>query len=204
MANRYRLSPLTKPHVVSAADYFGPKHGITSVGGWRAVGSVKASDHPRGLALDFMTRNKSRGDALAADLIAQRAQWGITYVIWWRRIWTPSEGWHSYSGPSAHTDHVHASFSSKPGSNGGAMSDTGMTVQQIGFTDSLSKFVALVPALEKIGDKVTNPNTWRDIGFIMIGAASIILGLILLTVGSAGTVTRTVTKAAVKGVVSSK
>lgn len=202
MANRYHLSSLTKPHVIAAADYFGPKHGITSVGGWRAVGSVPNSDHPKGLALDFMTRNKSVGDSLAADLIASRAQWGITYVIWWRRIWTPEKGWHAYNGPVPHTDHVHASFAAKPGTNGGTASDAGTAVQNVGLMNPFSDFAKLIPALSKVTDTLTSPQTYRDLGFVMIGVACIILGILLLVVGSAGTLTRTVTKSAVKAVVS--
>lgn len=200
MANRYHLSSLTKPHVIAAADYFGPKYGIKSVGGWRAVGSVPNSDHPKGLALDFMTRDKATGDRLAADLIASRAQWGISYVIWWRRIWTPEKGWHNYTGPVPHTDHVHASFNSKPGSNGGVSSDAGTAVQNV--VNPIGALTDLVPTLKKITETLTNPQTYRDLGFVMIGLACIILGIVLLVVGSAGTLTRTVVKSAVKGAVS--
>lgn len=31
------------------------------------------------------------------------------YVIFNHRIWTPDRGWHDYTGPSAHTEHVHLS-----------------------------------------------------------------------------------------------
>jgi hypothetical protein len=38
---------------------------------------------------------------------------GVMYVIWYRQIWMPGQGWRSYSGsggPSAtHTNHVHLS-----------------------------------------------------------------------------------------------
>lgn len=200
MANRYKLSSLTKPHVIAAADYFGPKHGITSVGGWRAVGSVPNSDHPKGLALDFMTRNKATGDSLAADLIASRAAWGITYVIWWRRIWTPEKGWHAYNGPVPHTDHVHASFSAKPGSNGGTSSDAGTAIENV--VNPIGALTDLVPTLKKITETLTNPQTYRDLGFVMVGLGCILLGIVLLVVGNVGGVTRTVTKSVVKGVVS--
>lgn len=80
--------------------------------------------------------------------------------------------------------------------------DTGMTVQPVGLTSSLQAFANLVPALSKIVDKTTDPHTWRDLGFLMIGIACIILGILLLVVGSAGQVTKTVAKSAAKGLVS--
>ncbi len=109
VSRKYHLKKVTA-NVAKAADYFGSKYGIGSVGGWREHGSVPGSDHPKGLGLDFMTSNKRTGDALANDLIQNRKAWNVKYVIWNRYIWTPSRGWHKYSGPSPHTDHVHASF----------------------------------------------------------------------------------------------
>jgi hypothetical protein len=96
-----------------AANYFGSKYGIKTIGGI-GPGSVPGSDHPKGRATDFMINNikngKSVGTALANDAIAHYKEWHIKYVIWNRYIWTPSQGWHKYSGPSPHTDHVHISY----------------------------------------------------------------------------------------------
>lgn len=108
---KYKLGNV-KPHVAAAASKYGPQFGITDIGGYRAVGSVPGSDHPKGLALDFMIdakKDKARGDALAAALL-QDPQ--VKYVIWDKRIndRRNSKGWQPYSGPSDHTDHVHASF----------------------------------------------------------------------------------------------
>src|ERR1044072_9375474 len=94
------------------AAYFSAKYGIKNVGGYRAHGSVPGSDHPKGRAADFMTSNKKQGTALANDAVKNYRAWDIKYVIWNRYIWTPSRGWHKYSGPSPHTDHVHLSFNS--------------------------------------------------------------------------------------------
>lgn len=97
-----------------AADYFGSKYGIKTIGGYRPHGSVPGSDHPKGRALDYMIDNikngKATGDALANDLIKNYKAWNVKYVIWNRYIWSPGKGWRRYSGPSPHTDHVHASF----------------------------------------------------------------------------------------------
>lgn len=103
-----------KPHVQKAADSFGGRFGITTIYGYSSTGSVPNSDHPKGLALDFMTSaktdaGKKRGDALAAALLAEKGTWGVTYVIWNKKI-NNGSGWEDYTGPRDHTDHVHASF----------------------------------------------------------------------------------------------
>lgn len=107
----YKLGGV-KAHVKAAAEKYGPQFGIKDIGGYRAVGSVSNSDHPKGLALDFMVSaktDKARGDALANALLADPQ---VTYVIWDKRIHSrDARGWRPYSGgPSDHTDHVHASF----------------------------------------------------------------------------------------------
>lgn len=113
---KYELGAV-KPHVSAAADDIGTRFGIKTVGGWRAVGSVPNSSHPKGLALDFMTNNiengKQVGDRLAAFAVANASTYGITEVIWYKRIWTKAKGWHDYNGPSDHTDHVHLTFGAK-------------------------------------------------------------------------------------------
>lgn len=112
-SRKYGLKSITS-NTSKAADYWGSKYGIESIGGYRSKGSVPGSDHPKGRALDFMINNipngKKVGTALANDLIKNYKAWNISYVIWNRYIWTPSRGWRKYNGPSPHTDHVHASF----------------------------------------------------------------------------------------------
>lgn len=113
-AAKYKMSSKTKPHVVAAVGALGTMFGIKSASGWRAVGSVPNSAHPKGLAADLVTDNlpngKAVGDKLAAYAVANAAKYGITEVIWYRRIWSPSKGWRDYNGPSPHTDHVHLTF----------------------------------------------------------------------------------------------
>lgn len=111
-SRKYGLKNVTS-NTAKAADYWGSKYGIKDVGGYREHGSVPGSDHPKGRALDFMTYdNKAQGTALANDLIKNYKAWNIKYVIYNRFIWSPDRGWRKYSGPSPHTDHVHASFNS--------------------------------------------------------------------------------------------
>jgi hypothetical protein len=77
-----------------------------STGGYRAIGSVANSDHPKGLAIDAMTRNVSLGNAIWFHYQRHPC---VTYIIWQRQIWQGGKAT-PYSGPSPHTDHVHISF----------------------------------------------------------------------------------------------
>lgn len=109
-SRKYGLTRVSS-NVAKAADYWGSKYGIENVGGYREHGSVPHSDHPKGLALDFMTySNKYQGTQLANDIIKNYKAWNVKYVIWNRYIWHPDRGWRRYNGPSPHTDHVHVSF----------------------------------------------------------------------------------------------
>lgn len=85
------------------------------------------SEHEQGRAWDLMTNSLEHGqaivDALLApegaepDALARRA--GIMYMIWNKRMWRayphaglPAGSWAPYTGgESAHTDHIHFSFS---------------------------------------------------------------------------------------------
>lgn len=185
----YKL-PGVKPHVKSAANHFGIKHKIKSVGGWRAVGSVPSSDHPKGLALDFMTRDKGQGDALTADVVSNYQKWGVTYVIWWRRIWSPSKGWRKYSGPSAHTDHVHVSFQSTLSNIPDDTLPVGNPFVPDGIEDSLNAF-------KNIADLIGDPSTWKRLGLYLAGFILIVLGFTMLFLDSGSKV---VTKVAGKTV----
>lgn len=77
-----------------------------------------ASDHPYGLALDFMTSSSRAGDEIAAYVLEHRSELGVTYVIWKQRIntgtgWVPMENRGSIT--ANHYDHVHVSFSAAGG-----------------------------------------------------------------------------------------
>jgi len=75
-----------------------------------------SSDHPSGLALDFMV-NRAEGDKLAAYALKNKDRLGITYVIWRQRI-NYGSGWRAMEdrgGATAnHQDHVHVSFQRRP------------------------------------------------------------------------------------------
>jgi hypothetical protein len=78
-------------------------------------------EHPKGRACDWSLQKRGfapwhnqdtreYGNNLMAFLVRNSDRLGILYVIWNRQIWFPATGWKSYSGPSAHTDHVHVSM----------------------------------------------------------------------------------------------
>ncbi|EHR51987.1 hypothetical protein SacmaDRAFT_3775 [Saccharomonospora marina XMU15] len=100
----------TRPHVAQVGNHILTKFAVDSVGG-RANRSG-ASDHPSGLALDFMVGTET-GNALADYVLAHQAEFGVTYVIW-RQRYNDGSGWSAMAdrgSPTAnHMDHVHVSF----------------------------------------------------------------------------------------------
>ena len=99
----------------AAANEIGPKFGITNIGGYRSL--QDGGFHPLGRALDFMTSDQSKGDALAAYAWANRARLGVTEIIYRQKILTvarAAEGWRPMgdrgSATQNHMDHVHLSF----------------------------------------------------------------------------------------------
>lgn len=111
MGHTYALGAV-KPHVRSAADDIGNRFDVSTIYG---VGArAGESDHPKGLALDFMVyKDKAKGDNISAYV---KQHWGalaVKYEIWQQRIdegsgWKPME---DRGGDTAnHRDHVHVSF----------------------------------------------------------------------------------------------
>ncbi|RZQ63862.1 hypothetical protein [Amycolatopsis suaedae] len=102
----------TKPHVAQVGNHIKAKFGVDDIGG--RAGRSGASDHPDGLALDFMVDTKT-GNEIADYLLANRKAFGITYVIW-RQRYNDGSGWsmmEDRGGATAnHFDHVHVSFRS--------------------------------------------------------------------------------------------
>lgn len=184
------------PHVRAAAEEVGAKFGIRTIYGvgLRPSGN---SDHPRGLALDYMTgTDRAKGDALAAFMQANAGRLGVKYLIWRQRIWFPGREWRPMAdrgSPTAnHEDHIHASFNGQPGS--------GPAVEgiSIGLPDPLAdiknQIGSLVGAAQKMSailGWLANSRNWLRIGMVIGGAF-----LLAAALFSLGTVKETVNKAA--------
>lgn len=115
------LQPMAKKGLQSIAAAF-PQ--LKSFGG-RANRPISGSDHPRGLAVDFMIPGWSTPDGKAlgwrvANYARANAQaLGVKYIIFDAKKWNPEVNteWRPYthafgnSNPTlAHRDHVHVSF----------------------------------------------------------------------------------------------
>jgi hypothetical protein len=101
-----------RPQVAQVGNLIDQTFGVGDIGG--ANGRYDG-DHGAGLALDFMTSDPARGDAIADFVLANKERFGVTYVIWQQR-YNDGSGW-SYmedrGDPTAnHYDHVHVSFDS--------------------------------------------------------------------------------------------
>jgi hypothetical protein len=108
------LGPV-RSHVRTAANVLGCAFGRPEVLG--VAGRGGPSDHPEGLALDFMV-DRVTGDALADCALRHREELGVSYVIWRQRIDTGSgfRPMPDRGSPTAnHFDHVHVSFRSGAG-----------------------------------------------------------------------------------------
>ncbi|MFE3545576.1 hypothetical protein ACFXK0_21650 [Nocardia sp. NPDC059177] len=107
----------TQPHVAQVSYMVQKMFGLSDIGG--AHGRYDG-DHGAGLALDIMTSNPAQGDAIAAFILANKARFGVTYVIW-QQQYNDGGGW-SYmedrgSPTQNHYDHVHVSFESSSAAN---------------------------------------------------------------------------------------
>jgi phage-related minor tail protein len=116
-----------KPHVAQAGHFLQNMFGIGSVAG---VGQrANASDHPKGLALDFMTYNdQAKGDRLVNYLTPRAGHFAVKYIIWRQRI-NSGGGWRGMedrgSVTANHFDHPHVSFLPGPGGEGGFSGEGG-------------------------------------------------------------------------------
>lgn len=136
-----------QPHVAAAGDEIVRIFGGLP-GGIGGVGSrPNASDHPVGLALDFMTmNNKSLGDKIAGHLVANAQRMMVKYLIWQQSFnagdgWSPMEDRGSIT--ANHYDHVHASFL-RAGQLGRAFSGAGMVDSTAAITEAFAKTYSLI------------------------------------------------------------
>jgi hypothetical protein len=99
-----------RPHVAQVGNHIAAKFDVDDISG--VAGRGGASDHPLGLALDFMV-DTTTGNALADYVLANRRAFGVSYVIW-RQRYNDGSGWSAMddrgSATANHMDHVHVSF----------------------------------------------------------------------------------------------
>lgn len=105
-----------KDHVRDAAQFLSCLYEQPTLIG--VAGRARVSDHPRGLAVDLMTRGE-RGDRIAECALANQEALGVSYVIWEQRV-NYGDGWEGMSDRGGdtenHYDHVHVSFENGGGS----------------------------------------------------------------------------------------
>lgn len=96
---------------------------VRTIGGTRCEshtinGERQMSIHAVGRALDVFTRDGG-GDDLANWLVENAKLLGIQLVIWDHSVWqsnlAPGARLQPYTGPNAHTDHVHVEVTQAPG-----------------------------------------------------------------------------------------
>ncbi|UIJ58934.1 hypothetical protein LWP59_33440 [Amycolatopsis acidiphila] len=101
-----------QPQVAQAGNYLKAMFGVDTVLGRAARGGE--SDHPDGLALDFMV-DTATGNKLADYVLSNQSRLGVKYVIW-RQRYNDGNGWSAMedrgSTTANHYDHVHVSFKS--------------------------------------------------------------------------------------------
>ena len=119
--------PAAKPGVLTFRAFAERHFGARDLGISRSCSSGGTSEHKEGRAWDAaynyynlgQRRNAERLIAwlLAPDEFGNRAanakRLGVMYMIWHNQIWgayNDAEGWRPYSGPDAHTSHIHLSF----------------------------------------------------------------------------------------------
>lgn len=191
-----------KPWVRAAGDEVGPKFGVSNIGGF-GLRSDLQSDHPKGLALDFMVGgDKAKGDAVASYVLANASRLGVKYVIWYQRIWDVARGdkaWRNManrgSATANHRDHVHVSFiATAP--TGGSIVDVNWNpatgffdpTDPIGslndVLDGVRKTLTVVMDIQKAMLFLANPHNWLRVGMGVSGAMLVGIALYQLSKGS--------------------
>jgi hypothetical protein len=85
-------------HVAIVGNFLQARFNVKTVGGRQSRPNNPTSDHPKGLALDFIITG-AQADALNKCALANKEAWNITYTLW---------------QVPAHYDHVHISFQPAP------------------------------------------------------------------------------------------
>lgn len=193
-----------KPHVYRCAYDVGPRFGITTIYG--VAPRDGNSDHPLGLALDFMVgRDTAKGDAVAAYVLQNLNYYGVHYIIWKQRIWNrdrAAEGWRAMpdrgSITANHYDHVHVSFLTSaqfaqiidvaPGPIDPVRPDDPRLppgIRPPGW-DTLTSVVDALKSIGKIFAWLTDTHNWLRVGEFVLGVMLIISAVVRLGLEGAG------------------
>lgn len=191
MTHYANIGPV-KPWVQAAADEIGTKFGIATIYGYGQRDNV--SDHPLGLALDFMTRS---GQTLADYARANAQRLAVHYVIWNRQIWNiqrDAEGWRPMEdrgSPTAnHEDHVHVSFQPFGPTTGRPVTPT---IPAGNTSPNAAAVAALIDPLPWFGDKLKDKLDESTAGIVRavsgLAIASVLVagGVALVVAGIAKT-----------------
>lgn len=111
--------PVDKPGMIAFAELLSDHYGRAAYSTSRSCINLK-SDHYDGRALDWSLNahdpmDRRIGDAVVTWLTDNDGEmahrFGIQSIIWNHRVWNPwNNQWYGYVGQSAHTDHIHFSF----------------------------------------------------------------------------------------------
>lgn len=173
------LGPV-KPWVKAAADEVGDKFDINTMYGVGVRPNV--SDHPLGLAIDFMVYgDKGKGDQLAAYVIANAQRLSVKYVIWYQRIWQ-NGSWKAMAdrgGVTAnHRDHVHVSFNNSAGSGGSAVPAIDIPNPFSGIQDQINSIWQVMKSIDAAMQWLADPHNWMRIGAALGGGVLILIALL--------------------------
>ncbi len=111
--------PVDRPGVLAFANLMATTYDRAYYSTFRSCIDLK-SEHYDGRALDWALNAFDPGDRRIGDSVAlwltdndgeMAKRFGIQSIIWNAHVWSPETGvWQGYSGQSAHTDHMHVSF----------------------------------------------------------------------------------------------
>lgn len=194
-----------KPHVRKAAEDIGARFGVGTILG---VGprAEPDSDHPKGLALDFMTYGDlAKGDSIASYVFANSNYYGVHYIIWKQHIWNrdrASEGWRLMkdrgSATANHFDHVHVSFVTSgqfaqmvqtdnpvaPGPIDPVPPNDPRLPKGIGPLGPIEKLQSSIDAIGNAFAFLTNSHNWLRVGMFLLGSLLILGALVMIAGGN--------------------
>jgi hypothetical protein len=113
--------PRPKPGVTAFAALMKARYKTGFIGTYRpCLGDI--SEHYDGRAMDWMLNVNNLNQRAIANSVtawlsanngAMARRFGISYIIWNRKMWReyrPQQGWTTYTGAVPHTDHIHFTF----------------------------------------------------------------------------------------------